>query len=123
MYNSIPDRPISQNELLHNRNLNRKKLRLSNVTAWHPKCNHFYFVKKHGRKEKVILENDDNIGNCSVCWKLGRNNSNNAYNHELVCNYCYYLNKEPEVLTRDLVDLEAQYYTWLYDAPRENRKV
>ena len=93
---------------------------MSHIVAWHPKCNHFYFVKKHGRKEKAILENMEDIGNCSVCWKLNRDPRSEI--KELVCNYCYYLNKEPEIITWDLIDLENQYYTWLYDIPRETHR-
>ena len=113
-----PDRPYSQKELIKERDKLYKDLRIGNITANHTKCKHFYLVKKNGRKEKEIIENNENndIGNCSVCWKLSKTHKrlkDDAYN--LVYNYIQVFFKDPELLTYGNIDLEKTYYRWLYE--------
>lgn len=113
MFN-IEERPYSQTELQHLRTSFKKK-RLSDIKAKHCKCGHFYFVKKNGRKEKAIQENQNHVGNCSVCWKL--HNEPDEYTFRMIDDYTQHFESDPEFLNIALVDLEAQYYTWLYDSP------
>jgi hypothetical protein len=113
-----PKRPYSQKELTKNREKLYKQLRLSKTKAYHTKSKYFYFVKKNGRKEKEILQNESNvdIGNCSVSWKLSKTPSDlkNEALH-LVNSYMKTFEKEPEILTYDIVDLETMFYRWLYE--------
>ena len=111
-----PDRPYSQNELHFNREKLFSKLRIGKIRAYH-KCNHFYFVKENGRKEKEILVNKENdCGNCSVCWRLNktpRHLKNKA--KEMVDAYCETFYSFPNFLSYDNADLEIVFYKWLYD--------
>lgn len=121
MFN-IEERPYSQTELKHIRTLFKKKLRLSDMKATHCKCGHFYFVKKNGRKEKAIEENKKDVGNCSVCWKL--HNKPDEYISRMIDDYTEHFQTEPEFLNIALVDLEVQYYSWLYETPvSKNSKI
>ena len=113
-----PTRPYSQNELKDLRMRLYRKLRLSKHIAYHSYCKHFYRVKKNGRKEKEIIDKkSNNVGNCSVCWKLSRTNRHllitardvvSAYNEE-------YWKEEKNYLTYSNLDLERVFYTWLYE--------
>ena len=83
--------------------------------AYHKKCGHFYFVKENGRKEKEINENNDNVGNCSCCWKLNKTPKHLQKNAEDLVNI--YLEKFkvlPPYITYDLLDVEISFYRWLY---------
>ena len=108
-------RPYSQDELKHMRQKLYRKLRLGKTVARHQQqCDHFYLVKQNGRKEKEMHENK-NVGNCSVCWKLGKTPNhlrNRARN--LVCAYSDTFLQEP-TLTYTNVDMETAYYSWLYE--------
>jgi hypothetical protein len=111
-----PDRPYSQNELVDIQLKLYKSLRLGVVKAYHTRCRHLYYVKKNGRKEKEMVENNSSdCGNCSVCWKLNKvpkhlkNNANN-----LVNSYCDMFYNELSYITYNSVDLEASFYKWLY---------
>jgi hypothetical protein len=111
-----PIRPYSQNELHYNREKLFGGLRIGKVRANHNKCNHFYFVKENGRKEKEIKENNnEDCGNCSVCWKLNktpRHLTNKAKN--LIDDYCNMFYELPKILSYDTTDLESVFYKWLY---------
>ena len=110
------DRPYSKKELQFIRTSNRRTLRLGKVRAEHSKCGHFYLTKYNGRKEKEILETKSNdTGNCSVCWKLSKTQRHlrNAAN-SLVNYHNANFENEPEYLTYELVEGEADFYTWLY---------
>jgi hypothetical protein len=110
-----PTRPYSQNELRDMRRSLYRQLRLSNEKAYHQKCNHNYFVKQNGKKEKEMKESG-NVGNCSVCWKLSKTpNSIKHKAYELISIYCREFGKEPEIITYNLFDLENVYYRWLYE--------
>ena len=102
-----PIRPYSSNELRDMRDNFIKKLNLSNVTAYHKNCRHFYFVKENGRKEKELNENKDNTGNCSCCWKLSKIPKHLIQKAEDLVNiYSEKFNIYPSSLTYDLLDIE-----------------
>lgn len=107
-------RPYSQNELLYLKDSLYKKLNLGENVITHDRCDHFYKIKKNSRKEKA-LKNNENIGNCSVCWKIKKtpkylkNSANN-----MVKDYISNFNSDKIVYTYDLMDLESVFYTWLY---------
>ena len=110
-----PIRPYSSNELRDMRDNFIKKLNLSNVTAYHKNCRHFYFVKENGRKEKELNENKDNTGNCSCCWKLSKIPKHLIQKAEDLVNiYSEKFNIYPSSLTYDLLDIEICFYKWLY---------
>ena len=113
---NLPIRPYSQNELHFNREDLFIKLRLGKVRAYH-KCNHFYYVKKNGRKEKEILENkNEDCGNCSVCWKLHKTPRHLTNKAALLIDaYCERFYKFPEFLSWEYADLELIFYKWLYE--------
>ena len=112
-----PERPYSQRELQYNRNRVFRTLRVGKNRAHHKRCDHFYFVKDHGRKEKEIKEaNAGDVGNCSVCWKFSqthRNLKTNARN--LINEYCREFYDTPKYFTYENVDLETVFYQWLYE--------
>ena len=109
-----PSRPYSSNELSDVRNNFFKKINLSNVIASHEDCGHFYFVKENGRKEKDLNENN-NVGNCSCCWKLSKT-PNDLFKkaEELVNIYSTKFKEYPSTLNYDLLDIEICFYKWLY---------
>jgi hypothetical protein len=115
---SNEDRPYSRKELeaLH-KNLLRR-MRIGSVYINHPDCNHGYYCKAGGKKEKDMKEsNGENVGNCSVCWKLNRtpkrlkNSARDLINH--------YMDRSPLLYsppgTYFLFELETDFYTWLYN--------
>ena len=109
-----PTRPYSSNELSDMRNNFFKKINLSNVIASHKNCKHFYYVKENGRKEKELNENN-NVGNCSCCWKLSKT-PNDLFQkaEELVNIYSTKFKEYPSTLNYDLLDVEICFYKWLY---------
>lgn len=111
-----PNRPYSQNELHFNREKLFSKLLIGKVRAYH-KCNHFYFVKENGRKEKEILENkNEDCGNCSVCWRLNKTPrylKNKAKG--MVDAYRETFYSFPNFLSYYNADLEIVFYKWLYE--------
>lgn len=111
-----PDRPYSQRELQYNREKVLRTLRIGKVRAHHKRCDHFYYVKENGRKEKDIKEaKSGDVGNCSVCWKFNktvRHLKTPARN--LINSYCSVFFDQPTCLTYENVDLETVFYKWLY---------
>ena len=110
-------RPYSQDELDELRHSLSYRLRLGNTMAIHKDCGHFYFVKKNGKKEREIIDTN-NYGNCSVCWKL---NKTPEYLYEnalqLIETYKLYFDpySEDKYMTYSKVELENIYYKWLYE--------
>jgi hypothetical protein len=112
-----PTRPYSQKELEYIRTNTFRSMRIGQTRAIHKKCNHFYYVKENGRKEKEIKEeNSSDVGNCSVCWKFNKvpkhlkglaRNLIDEYNKR-----CY---EVPTYLTYEIVDLEITFVKWLYE--------
>ena len=116
-----PNRPYSQKELCYLRGVLKKKLRLGTNLVTHTMCNHSYLVREISRKEKELKEKNSNedIGNCSVCWKL----RNTPYELKSTagslvntfCNSVFAKEADPDTrLSFDLLDLESVYYHWLY---------
>ena len=110
-----PTRPYSQNELSDMRAHLYRQLKLGKEKAYHHKCKHLYIVKENSKKEKEIKENSEDIGNCSVCWKISKtpnNIRNKAY--DLIKAYNSEFSSDPEFVNYNLYDLENIYYRWLY---------
>jgi hypothetical protein len=112
-----PTRPYSQDELKQSREKLYLNLRLGKIMAHHQRCDHFYFAKQNGRKEKEMRDqNSNDVGNCSVCWKVGKTQGNlREKARNLVNAYCREFYEEPKYLSHDNVDLENVYYRWLYE--------
>ena len=124
---SNEDRPYSRKEveLLH-KNLLRK-MRIGSVYVLHQECNHGYYCKAGGRKEKDVNEsNGQNIGNCSVCWKFNRTPKRLRNAAKDLINY--YMDRSHESYNSPSayfsVELETDFYTWLYNEfnPVEKRE-
>jgi len=116
-YSEKPNRPFSQKELKYMRERVFRKLKIGNTRAHHTKCNHFYYVKENGRKEKKIKEhNIVNIGYCSVCWKYEMTPYDIKFMAEnLMKEYFNYFLNPPLHLTYEGVILENTFTTWLYE--------
>jgi hypothetical protein len=92
------------------------------VFAHHPDCNHFYLVKKKGKKESDILT-DNNPGNCSVCWNLMKTPYDLKDKAEmLIEGYISEFRVPPDHLTYELLDLETTYYRWIYTSQFHHTK-
>ncbi len=111
---SYEDRPYSRKELesLH-RNLLRR-MRIGNIYISHPDCNHGYYCKAGGKKEKDMKEsNGENTGNCSVCWKLNRTPKKLKKAARDLINY--YMDRSPLFYSPPssyfLLELETDFYT------------
>ena len=116
-----PLRPYSQRELTFLREKLYNNLRLGKMKAVHEECHHFYYVRQNGRKEKDMIQNNtNNVGNCSVCWKRNKTPASQQVQiNDLINDYSNYLYNEPNYLTYDLVELEKDFYKWLYaDQPK-----
>jgi hypothetical protein len=115
---SDANRPYSHKELeaLHKSLLRR--LRIGTVYVTHPECNHGYYCRANGRKEKDVKEsNGQNVGNCSVCWKLNRTPKRlKNVARDLVE---YYMHRSPDSYNPPAsyfcLELETDFYTWLYN--------
>ena len=111
-----PNRPYSQDELNDMRNALYRQLRLSKDRAFHSKCKHLYNVKENSKKQKEIYENNDDIGNCSVCWKLSKTPEASRYKaYDLIRVYNLEFKYEPTRLDYNLCDIENIFYRWLYN--------
>ena len=109
-------RPYSTNELNDIRNANKRRCRLGSVMATHrEECNHCYYVRENGRKEKKIIDTGDfDPGNCSVCWKLAKTrNSVKKQYEDMVNNYMNDIATNDDI-TYSTVDTEDKFYKWLY---------
>lgn len=116
-------RPYSQMELKDIRSKTKQILRLSEEQAEHSNTRYFYYVKRGGRKEQQLLQNPNNrnVGTCSVTWKLDNTSADlkdDAYN--LVDEYMYNFETEPEHLSFRTVMLERIFYTWLFEKTQRN---
>jgi hypothetical protein len=109
-----PTRPYSQKELQNMRLELFKELKLSETQAFHKKCKHSYYVKSNGKKEQDIKENNVN-GNCSVCWKFNKTDTNLKNKADnLIDVYMKHVKELPSEYTFDTYDLEMVFYKWLY---------
>jgi len=128
----IENRPYSNLELKSIRTNYLDRLRLSQHVIKHISCDHCYYVRKNGRKEKQIV-NEQYSNNCSVCWKIKYEKKNNNDQHfinimNMIKDY-YFYNKE--ILTDEEIKYNDKYipsnelykriltektfYEWLYD--------
>lgn len=111
-----PTRPYSQKELNISREKMYKYLKLSQNRTHHTKCGHFYKVKINSRKEAKMKEtnNADDVGNCSVCWRL-KNTERYLYDNALnvISIFSNKFRTEPTYLTYDMLDVETVFYKWL----------
>lgn len=111
------NRPHSHKELeTQHKNLYHR-LRIGSVKVTHPDCNHSYYCKSGGKKEKDVIESKGvNIGNCSLCWKMNRtpkrlrNSAKNLVESYLECSHADF---EPP-RSYYYYELESDFYTWLY---------
>lgn len=117
-----PTRPYSQDELKQFRQNLYRKLRLGKTQARHQRCGHFYLVKQNGRKEKEMHERKSvDVGNCSVCWKIGKTQGNKLREKardlvEIYSNTFFEQDDDNKpYLTYSNMDVEDGYYRWLYD--------
>ena len=112
-----PYRPYSQKELLYNRDRVFSSLRVGNIKAHHIKCDHFYNVKERGRKEKEIKEtNNKDVGNCSVCWKLNKTPQNMRNETlDIIDQYCSVFYNQPKYLSFETNNIQIKFYKWLYE--------
>lgn len=115
-----PIRPYSKKELEELREQYLKTLNISSNRVYHRKCNHFYNVKINSRKEKKIklcfTEENVDIGNCSICWKLYRTPFHVKHiAMNLVESYINELYDESSTITYEKNYIEKSFYTWLYE--------
>lgn len=112
-----PERPYSQSELQDMRGRLFKDLRLSPARAAHKKCGHFYHVKQNGKKLKEMNEkNDNDVGNCSVCWKISQTPDLLKKTARSMCAvYQKEFRTEPDEVTFSMMDTENVFYAWLYN--------
>lgn len=112
-----PTRPYSQKELHFLRDDVLRSFRLCDSSVFHDECGHSYFIKYNGVKHKALIESEgQNVGNCSVCWKLRQTPRELKYKAmDFVDLYREHFG-DPETTTLDYFTLEVFriYYTWLY---------
>jgi hypothetical protein len=110
-----PERPFSQKELENMRSQLYAKLYLGSMVIKHKDCGHFYVAKKNGKKEKEAMEKgEENVGNCSVCWKLNKTPKRlRKLAHSTVDEFCENMPTQTE-LSYGMIDMERVFYTWLY---------
>ncbi len=107
-------RPYSQLELAEIRTTNLRRLSVGNQMACHD-CGHIYFAKENGKKEERIKNGEDDIGQCSVCWKLKRTPPElRGRAQDLVDEYQYHFSDKPAKWSHYIVHIEQTYYRWLY---------
>ena len=113
----IQYRPYSENELFEKRDYLYKNLNLSDTIIYHDKCNHFYHVRKNGKKEKNILENIKCDENCSVCWKINKTKYKKNIAIDLVYDYSsvFYDKGNCSINNINDINLEKEFYYWLYE--------
>lgn len=114
----LPTRPYSQNELSFLKQRNLRRLRVGRCEAYHSRCNHSYYVRKGGRKEKTIRENNNSqdIGNCSICWKISKTPIDTRDKAEgLIYAYMELPVDSEKRLNHYDVELERIFYIWLYE--------
>lgn len=110
-----PTRPYSQLELNSMQEKLYRKLGLGKTVARHSNCNHFYLVKRNGRKEKEMHEQKNNdVGNCSVCWKLRKTPASLRQKANGIIK-AYGKVYQQQENTYNKIDIETVYYQWLYN--------
>ena len=112
-----PNRPYSQNELNNMRASLYSNIRLGQKMANHQRCGHIYLTKHNGRKEKEMCQkNADDVGKCSVCWKISKTPKNlQDKARKLSQEYYNTFKQNTTYISYQKVDLESSFYTWLYN--------
>ena len=112
-----PNRPYSQNELNNMRASLYSNIKLGQKMANHQRCGHVYLTKHNGRKEKEMCEkNSDDVGKCSVCWKINKTPKNlQDKARKLSQEYYNTFKQNTTYISYQKVDLESSFYTWLYN--------
>lgn len=115
MDNIKPFRPYSRKELNSNRYNLFRSLRVGKVMINHSECNHKYFARANGRKEKDATDGVS-VGNCSVCWKINRTPRRIK---ELAIKLVEDYNSLDQTAfegcgSYETFVLESNFYTWLY---------
>lgn len=115
-------RPYSQLELVKNRNQMFSELNLSHRSVSHTDCGHSYHVRMYGQKFKEMndLGTTEDVGNCSVCWKLRRTPRNLKHAAEHFIGLCQDINRDH--LTFLDIQAEKIFNTWLYLEQYEERE-
>lgn len=111
-----PEWPPSQKEMQNKLNMLFRRIRIGKVKAHHRRCGHCYLTRMNGRKEKDILVNNNvDNGNCSVCWKLSKTPRKLLSNAiEMVESYQKNVNNDLTAISYNELDLINVFYTWLY---------
>lgn len=122
---SDESRPYSRKELEVLRKNLLRRLRIGTVYVTHQECNHGYYCKAGGKKEKEAREsNGENAGNCSVCWKFNRTPKRLKASAKSLTD-CY-MNKHLSDFNPPKsyfhYELEADFYTWLYNEFNPNEE-
>ena len=112
---NIALRPYSRKELKNIRYQSFRNLRIGKVMITHSECNHKYYARANGRKEKEVNEGISPT-NCSVCWKINRTprrlkNDAIKLTHDYISTEGH-LFENPS--SYEYVCLEQNFYTWLY---------
>ena len=64
----------------------------------------------------MCQKNSDDVGKCSVCWKINKTPKNlQDKARNLSQEYCNTFKENPTYLSYQKVDLERSYYIWLYN--------
>ena len=112
------DRPISKYELKFLQKQNKILLNLSHMHIKHENCNHTYLCKRFGKKFKLLQENnlDQDIGNCSVCWKIYHTDFLlKKIANDLAAEYAHVIStKKEEEFSYYEIELEKIFHSWLY---------
>jgi len=109
------ERPYSLKELTLLRGRFYRSMRIGSVLIDHPECGHVYFAKANGKKEREALSsNMENLGSCSVCWKLNRTPKNLKQRAKDLVDIFTLMFRRPERDRYEDLELEQLYYTWLY---------
>ena len=119
-----PERPYSQKELTDMMFNLKKKLKLSNEKLLYTNNNYIYYAKKYGKKEKQVIENknnniknyNENIGGCSVEWKLRKTPKKFLYvANDIIDAYMDFEHNSPEKLSYFNIEIFRMFYSWLYE--------
>jgi len=111
-----PERPHGTLELQAMRAQLLKSRGLSiECVAAHDECRHLYHIRENGQKFKQIAQNQYDVGNCSVCWKLSRTPVSLRESAEQLI--VVFLENHFSEMPYDFVQyqIEKVFYIWLYD--------
>jgi hypothetical protein len=108
-----PERPYSQRELTELEKKWKKTLRVGEYVVNHTDCHHSYLARVGGKKELEAIQSG-NVGNCSVCWKIKRTPKKLKEKAKYLVNM-YMSIPTDSSLSYDIVEIQMDFYTWLYN--------